>query len=105
LNGANVGCCYFAYAKESIVVDTRTPLSRVPIFRGMRPKGGLFIENEHAGTLYLKFHSFGDGVDNLRRLDRSTWWPPRALPPLTPLGERQSKSFEGGESGSHKSME
>jgi hypothetical protein len=73
LNGADVGCCYFAYAKDSIVIDARTPLSWVPIFKGMRSKGGLFIENERAGTLYLKFHFSGNSPDNPRRLEKSTW--------------------------------
>ena len=56
LNGDDVGCCYFAYARDAIVIDTRTPLSRVPIFKGMRGKGGLFIQNERTGILYLRFH-------------------------------------------------
>jgi hypothetical protein len=73
LNGTDVGCCYFAYAKDSIVIDAGTPLSRVPIFKGMRSKGGLFIENERAGTLYLKFHFSGNGLDDSRRLEKSTW--------------------------------
>ena len=75
LNSAGVGCCFFAYAKDSIVIDTRTPLSRVPIFQGMRSRGGLFIENERAGTLYLKFHFSEGSTDNLRRLEKSTWRP------------------------------
>jgi len=56
LNGTNAGCCYFAYAKDSVIVDARASLSRVQMFRGMRSRGGLFVENEGAGTLYLKFH-------------------------------------------------
>jgi hypothetical protein len=73
LNGAAVGCCYFAYAKDSIVIDTRTPLSWVPIFKGMPSQGGLFIENERAGALYFKFHFSGNSRDSLRRLDKSIW--------------------------------
>lgn len=73
LNGADVGCCYFAYAKDSIVIDTRTPLSWVPIFKGMKSRGGLFIENEPAGSLYFKFHFSGNSPDNPRHLEKSTW--------------------------------
>ena len=73
LNGADVGCCYFTYAKDSIVIDTRTPLSWVPIFKGMRSKGGLFVENERAGTLYFKFHFSGISQDSLRRSEKAAW--------------------------------
>ena len=56
LYGGDLSCCYFAYAADSITVDPRKPLSRVPFFKGARARGGLFIQNEPAGTLYLRFH-------------------------------------------------
>jgi len=28
----------------------------VPIFKGRGPKGGMFIQNERVGYLYLRFH-------------------------------------------------
>jgi hypothetical protein len=51
----NPDCCYFADARSTGVIDTRTPLSRVPIFKGEGARGGLFIQNERLGVLYLKF--------------------------------------------------
>jgi hypothetical protein len=57
LYGRDLSCCYFDYATSKIVVDPRKPLSRVTFFKGAAPRGGLFIENEPAGTLYLRFHS------------------------------------------------
>lgn len=55
LEAGDLGCCYFAAATTSIGVDSRS-LSRRPLFRGSGPMGGLFIANEPAGTLYLRFH-------------------------------------------------
>jgi hypothetical protein len=47
---------YFDYAADSVAIDTRKPVSRVPFFKGERARGGLHIENERVGTLYLRFH-------------------------------------------------
>jgi hypothetical protein len=47
---------YFNYAADSVAIDTRKPVSRVPFFKGERARGGLYIENERVGTLYLRFH-------------------------------------------------
>ena len=55
LYGDDLSCCYFAYAADKIIVDPRKPLSRVTFFKGAQARGGLFIENERMGTLYLKF--------------------------------------------------
>jgi hypothetical protein len=55
LYGGDPSCCYFAYAADNTIVDPRKSLSRVPFFKGAEAKGGLFIENEPAGTLYLRF--------------------------------------------------
>src|SRR5438874_7570637 len=52
----DLGCCYFANGKSEMSIDARKPLSRVPIFKGREPKGGLFIQNEREGFLYLQFH-------------------------------------------------
>ena len=56
LYGGDLSCCYFAYAADSIAIDPHKPLSRVPFFKGARARGGLFIQNERAGILYLRFH-------------------------------------------------
>src|SRR5882724_9166136 len=56
LYGGGLSCCYFAGAADSITIDPRKPLSRVSFFKGARARGGLFIENERVGTLYLRFH-------------------------------------------------
>ena len=55
LYGGDLSCCYFDGAADSIVIDPRKPLSRVPFFKGARARGGLYIENERVGTLYLRF--------------------------------------------------
>lgn len=54
LSGDDTTCCYFAYARDAITIYARTPLSRLPIFKGAGAKGGLFVQNEPAGTLYLR---------------------------------------------------
>ncbi|MCA6117878.1 hypothetical protein J6524_23810 [Bradyrhizobium sp. WSM 1738] len=56
MEGDDLGCCYFTNGKSKIGIDARQPLSRVPIFKGGGPKGGLFIQNERMGYLYLRFH-------------------------------------------------
>lgn|SRR5690348_4213349 len=60
LRGDDLSCCYFAYAKDSITVDPATPVSRIPFFRGAGARRGLFIENEPAGALFLRFRFLGD---------------------------------------------
>ena len=56
LYGGGLSCCYFAGAGDSITIDPRISLSRVPFFKGAGARGGLYIENERVGTLYLRFH-------------------------------------------------
>lgn len=56
LYGSDPGCCYFADATDSIAVDPFKPPSRVPFFKGARARGGLFVQNERVGALYLKFY-------------------------------------------------
>lgn len=56
LSGYELGCCYFADASDSITVPSSNSPSRVPLFKGMRARGALFIENQRVGTLYLRFH-------------------------------------------------
>jgi len=70
LSGNDEGCCYFRGAADAVFVDRRKPLSRVPFFRGSRPRGGLFVENERAGILYLRF---SPRRDPRRRLEKDTW--------------------------------
>jgi hypothetical protein len=57
LDGGDLSCCYFEYAADKITVDPRKPLYRVPFFKGTRARGGLYVENQRVGTLYLRFHS------------------------------------------------
>lgn len=54
LEGDNPGCCYFAGPSNSIVVDPKKP-NPAPLHKGMGPRGGLFVQNERVGVLYLKF--------------------------------------------------
>lgn len=54
LDGDNPDCCYFAGPANSIVVDPEKPRP-VPLHRGTGPRGGLFVQNERVGALYLKF--------------------------------------------------
>lgn len=55
LYGSDANCCFFADAADSMTIDTYKPLSRVPFFKGARARGGLFVQNERVGALYLKF--------------------------------------------------
>jgi hypothetical protein len=56
LYGRDLSCCYFEAASDSIIIDPRQALSRVPFFRGSGARGSLFIENKRVGTLYLRFY-------------------------------------------------
>jgi len=56
MEGSDLDCCYFENGKSQMGIDARRPLSRVPIFKGRGPKGGLFIQNERVGYLYLRFN-------------------------------------------------
>jgi hypothetical protein len=62
LYGDDPSCCYFTDASDSIDVDSAKPASRVPFFRGARARGGLFIRNERAGTLFFRFHFLRDKI-------------------------------------------
>jgi hypothetical protein len=64
LDGNDVSCCLFANAADSISVDLRRPQSRVVFFKGVsaRGRGGLFIKNERAGTLYIRFNLVRDRI-------------------------------------------
>lgn len=55
LDGDNLDCCYFAGPVSSIVVGAEKP-SHVPLYKGMGPRGALFIENQRVGALYLRFN-------------------------------------------------
>jgi hypothetical protein len=55
LYGSDLSCCYFDFAASKKIIDPRTSLSRLPLFKGVGARGGLFIQNERAGTLYLRF--------------------------------------------------
>jgi len=55
LENGDLTCCYFPGGGRSATVDAQTKLSRLQFFKGSAPRGGLFITNEHAGILYLRF--------------------------------------------------
>ena len=55
LDGDSLDCCYFAGPASSLVVDPEKP-NPVPLYKGMGPRGALFIENQRVGTLYLRFN-------------------------------------------------
>jgi hypothetical protein len=55
MDSEEAGCCYFETAAPKIVIDLRDKLSPLPIFRGARARGALFIQNERVGTLHLRF--------------------------------------------------
>lgn len=55
LDGDNLDCCYFEGPARSVVVDPEKP-NRVPLYKGMGPRGGLFIENQRVGALFLRFN-------------------------------------------------
>jgi hypothetical protein len=73
LYGDDVGCCYFAYARNTITVYPHEPLSPIPLFKGARARGNLFIENERAGTLYLRFHFRQSSTDKSKGTEPPTW--------------------------------
>jgi hypothetical protein len=56
LYSRNPGCCYFEYGLDEITIDPREPLHQVPIFKGMKARGSMIVENERVGSLHLKFH-------------------------------------------------
>ncbi len=62
LYGGDPSCCFFAGAADSMAINSLQPLSRVPFFEGAGARGGLFIENQRAGTLYLRFNFFRDRI-------------------------------------------
>jgi hypothetical protein len=57
LDGDKIGCCYFTGAADSTVVAAPAA-ARLPFFKGVRARGGLFIQNERVGTLYLRLNFF-----------------------------------------------
>ena len=69
----DLSCCYFAYARDTIRVYPREPLSPLPFFKGARARGNLFIENERAGTLYLRFHFRRDDIDKSKGTGPPRW--------------------------------
>jgi len=59
LDGDKIGCCYFTGATDSTVVAAPDAgVARLPFFKGIRARGGLFIQNEPVGTLYLRLNFF-----------------------------------------------
>lgn len=59
LDGDEIGCCYFTGAVDSTVVAAPdAAVARLPFFKGSRARGGLFIQNELVGTLYLRLNFF-----------------------------------------------
>jgi len=60
LYNRDMSCCYFMGSTDTIDIDPRQPLSRVPFFNGWRARGRVFVENERISTLYLRFNIFRD---------------------------------------------
>src|SRR5215472_5451690 len=59
VDGDEIGCCYFTGAVDStVVVAPDTGVAQLPFFKGARARGGLFIQNEPVGTLYLRLNFF-----------------------------------------------
>ncbi len=56
LESDDLTCCHFYGGNSSVVVNAHEKLSRLPFFKGAAPRGGLFIQNEQAGILYLRFY-------------------------------------------------
>lgn len=55
VNRDDLSCCYFESAADTLDVDRRNAMFRVPFFSGTRARGSMFIQNERVGTLYLRF--------------------------------------------------
>jgi hypothetical protein len=73
LYGVDLRCCYFAYARDTVSVYPHEPLSPIPFFKGARTRGNLLIENERAGTLYLRFHFRQDGIYKSKTTGPPIW--------------------------------
>lgn len=73
LHGNDSGCCYFAEARDRLRIDPRQPLLRVPLFKGAHARGDLYIENEPAGTLYLRFQ-FRQDDNHKSKVTRPPTW-------------------------------
>ena len=59
LDADKIGCCYFTGAVDSTVVAAPdADVARLPFYKGARARGGLFIQNELVGTLYLRLKFF-----------------------------------------------
>jgi hypothetical protein len=52
----DTNCCYFDGTADKTIMDPRKSLFQIPFFRGVRPRGALFVKNELVGMLYLKFN-------------------------------------------------
>lgn len=55
LHSRSLGCCYFEYGRDETAIDLREALHQLPISKGAGERGGMVIENEYVGALYLKF--------------------------------------------------
>jgi len=73
LYGGDPSCCYFANDRDTIRVFLRQPVSPIPFFKGARARGNLFIENERAGTLYLRFQFRSDDIDKSKGTGPPVW--------------------------------
>ncbi|WJR76486.1 hypothetical protein [Bradyrhizobium sp. NP1] len=49
------GCCYSSDAAETIHLETKPGLRRVPMYRGRERRRNEFVRNERFGVLYLQF--------------------------------------------------
>jgi hypothetical protein len=65
------GCCTFEHGRNETAIDLRGVLHREPIFKGPEARGGMIVENERVGSLYLKFRLLSPGWDEKRSSERS----------------------------------
>lgn len=56
LRGNSRGCCTFENGRDETAIDLRRViLHKEPLYKGKNTKGGIVIENERVGSLYMKF--------------------------------------------------
>jgi len=70
LHSSSPGCCTFEYGRDEIAIDLRGALHQEPIFKGEKAGDGMIIENEHVGSIYLKFRFLSPDRDDRRGLVR-----------------------------------
>ena len=71
LHGRRPGCCYFERGRDETAIDLNgVTVHREPIFKGTKANGGVIVENERIGSLYLNFRLVTPDRDDRKSLDR-----------------------------------